>query len=118
MNGKALAFRSWQHYRSLVVVSVLLIGLYLISLDNYLLTHSLAEGFSVVVGFSIFLFAWNSRRFFKTDYFLFLGTGFLAAASLDFVHTLSYKGMGVFENADANIPTQLWLAARFTQSGA
>ncbi|GMU25013.1 MAG: hypothetical protein AMXMBFR13_50840 [Phycisphaerae bacterium] len=32
------------------------------------------------------------------------------------VHTLAYAGMGVFPGHDANLPTQLWIAARFVQS--
>lgn len=108
---------SWP-YRYLFIGVGLFGGLYLLSLHSYLLVHSIAEGFSVVVGFSIFLFAWNSRRFFKTDYFVFLGAAYLAAASLDFIHTLAYKGMGVFPGDDVNLAPQLWLAARLTQSVA
>ena len=37
-------------------------------------------------------------------------------AVIDGVHTLAYKGMGVFPGYDANLPTQLWIAARYLQS--
>jgi hypothetical protein len=40
----------------------MLLGLYLSSRDNFLLFHSLAELFSIVVGTGIFLLAWNSRN--------------------------------------------------------
>mgnify|MGYP001315000977 CR=1 FL=1 len=111
------AIVSWttKHSKDLLIGATLFAGLYLLSLQSYLLVHSIAEGFSVVVGFSIFLFAWNSRRFFKTDYFVFLSTAYLAAASLDFVHTLAFPGMGVFGGENMNLAPQLWLAARFTQ---
>ncbi len=112
------AFRWRKHTRSGLLAASLFVGLYVTSLYNFLLVHSLAEGFSIVVGFSIFLFAWNSRPFLKTDYFLFLGVAYLAVAGLDFLHTLAYKGMGVFPEYDADLPTQLWLAGRFVQSGA
>ena len=42
---------------------VVLIGLYLASLYNYLLFHSLAEGFSIVIACGIFIVAWNTRRY-------------------------------------------------------
>ena len=48
----------------------LLFGLYLTSLYNYLLFHSIAELFSVVVAIGIFMLAWNSRRFMDNSYFV------------------------------------------------
>jgi hypothetical protein len=37
---------------------------------------------------------------------------YLSVSFLDLIHTLAYKGMGVFPGFDANLPTQLWIAAR------
>ncbi|MBS3917294.1 MAG: PAS domain S-box protein [Deltaproteobacteria bacterium] len=36
--------------------------------------------------------------------------------AIDVVHTLAYKGMGVFQGYDANLPTQLWIVARYVES--
>src|SRR3989338_7030335 len=93
-----------------------LAGLYLTSLYSYLLFHSLAEIFSVVVACAVFLFAWNARRFLSNDYLLFVGITSLYVALIDVLHTLAFKGMGVFTGYDANLPTQLWIAARYLQS--
>lgn len=95
-----------------------LAALYLISLRSYLLFHSLVEIFSCVIAFGIFLVAWNSRQFMKADYLLFVGIAYLFVAGLDVLHTLAYKGMGVFPSYDANLPTQLWIATRYLQSGS
>jgi PAS domain S-box-containing protein len=97
-------------------VGSVLFGLYLTSLYSYLLFHSLAEMFSISIACAIFMIAWNSRRFLDHHYLLFLGTAYLFVGALDLVHTLSYKGMGVFPGYDANLPTQLWIAARYLQS--
>jgi len=35
---------------------------------------------------------------------------------LDLLHMLSYSGMGIIIEFDANLPTQLWIAARYWQS--
>jgi Membrane-associated sensor domain len=43
------------------------------SLYNYLLFHSLAEIFSIIVACGIFIVAWNSRRFLDNNYLLFIG---------------------------------------------
>ncbi len=48
-------------YIPLLTGGLLLLGLYLTSLYNYLLFHSLAEIFSIVIAFSIFILAWNCR---------------------------------------------------------
>ncbi len=91
-------------------------GLYLASLYNYLLFHSLAEIFSIVVACGIFMVAWNSRRFLMNNYLLFIGIAYLFVGGLDLIHTLAYKGMGVIHGYETNLPTQLWIAARYMES--
>jgi len=60
--------------------------------------------------------ALNSRRFLDNKYFLFVGIAYLFIAGLDLIHTLAYAGMGVFEGYDTNLPTQLWIVARYIES--
>ena len=96
-----------------VIAGVLLIGLCLTRLHSFLLFHSLAEMFSVVVACGIFMIAWNTRRFQGMGYLEFVGIAYLFVGILDLVHTLAYKGMGVFEGYDTDLATQLWLSARY-----
>ena len=93
-------------------------GLYLLSVANYLLFHSVAELFSVLVAFSTFAIAWNSRRFLSNGYLLFLGIAYLFVGVVDLVHALTYQGMGIYPESGANLPTQLWIAARYLESGS
>ncbi|MEJ2363068.1 MAG: MASE3 domain-containing protein [Deltaproteobacteria bacterium] len=95
---------------------LILSGLYLTSLYSYLLFHSLSEIFSVVVACGIFTIAWNSRKFLDNNYLLFIGIGYLFVGGVDLLHTMAYKGMGVFQGDTANLPTQLWIAARYIES--
>ena len=112
--GKQLAVTRKYSY---VLISIsLLSGLYAISLYNYLLFHSLAEIFSIVVACGIFVVAWNSRRFADSDYFLLLGIAYLFVGGLDLFHTLAYKGMNVFPESNTNLPTQLWIATRYLEA--
>ena len=60
--------------------------------------------------------AWNSRRFMENDYILFIGIAYLFVGAIDTLHTLAYKGMGVFPGYATNLPTQLWIATRYTES--
>lgn len=99
---------------SLVVAAILALGLYLCSLYNYLLFHSLAEIFAIVIGVSIFLVAWNTGKYVQDPYLPFIGVAYLAVAALDLLHTFTYSGMTLLPPYyDA---TQLWIAARYMES--
>ena len=93
-----------------------LTALYFSSLYSYLLFHSLVEMISVVISGTIFVLAWNSRKIVDHPFFVVLGISYLFVGFLDLLHTLAYAGMGVFPQAGANLPTQLWIAARFLNS--
>ncbi len=94
----------------------ILLGLYLTSRYSFLLFHTLGELFSISVAFGIFMLAWNSRRFIANNYLLFVGIAYLFIGSVDLIHTLAYKGMNIFEGYGSNLPTQLWIAARYLES--
>nr|WP_320192036.1 MASE3 domain-containing protein [uncultured Desulfobacter sp.] len=96
---------------------LVLVVLYLSSLYNYLLFHTLAEMFAVVTACSIFVVTWNARKFFKEkQFFPFIGISYLFVGILDLVHAMTYKGVNIIVAIDANIPTQLWVAARYLES--
>ncbi|WMW21124.1 MASE3 domain-containing protein [Methanolobus mangrovi] len=105
-----------ERYSETLLVLLILACLYFVSLKSYLLFHSIVEVASVVVISAVFLIAWNSRNYIKNSYLLFLGISFLFVAGIDFLHIISYKGMCIFLGYDANLPTQLWIAARYMQS--
>ena len=106
-----------EHRSARLLCGVLIMfGLYLTSRYGYLLFHSLVEMFAVVVACSIFVIVWNARRLIDSSHFLLIGIAYLFVGGLDLLHTLAYKGMGVFPEYDTNLPTQLWIAARYTES--
>jgi PAS domain S-box-containing protein len=107
--------RRWRAIAS-VFTAVVLAALYWVSRTNFLAFHSIAEFFSIAVSFGIFAFAWNARRFTQNSYFTLLGIAYLTVGGMDFVHTISYRGMGVFPEYGANLPTQLWIMARYVES--
>lgn len=82
-------------------------------LDNFLLFHTLAELFSVIIGLSVFIITWNSRKFISNRYILYLGIAFLFISLLDILHLLSYRGMPFFQQHGNNLPTQLWIVSRY-----
>ena len=97
-------------------VVVIIAVLFAIQRWDYLLFHNIAETLSILVAFSVFLFAWNARQYLENDFFLFLGITLLFVAIIDFVHMLAYYGMGVFPGHGRDLPTQLWIIARFLKA--
>ncbi len=83
-------------YWHVALWALIFCGLYLMSLQGYLLFHAAVELFSIAVAWDIFLLAWNSRRLMANNYLLFLGISYLFVGGIDLLHTLAYKGMGCF----------------------
>jgi PAS domain S-box-containing protein len=110
--------RGWT--RPLLLGMACFVGLFITSRYNYLLFHGLAEVFSIVVACGIFMVAWNARSLLENHYLLFLGIAYLFVGFLDLIHTLAYKGMGVFPqyaiSHGANLATELWIATRYVES--
>ncbi len=97
-------------------ITAITLGLYLSSLYSYLLFHSLIEITTIAVAFSIFILTWNTGQYLVNNYLKLLGIGYAFIALIDLLHTLAYKGMNVFPGFGANLPTQLWIAARYLQA--
>ncbi|MFX0063499.1 MAG: MASE3 domain-containing protein [Candidatus Hermodarchaeota archaeon] len=110
------ALRNFEKLFGILITLLVLIGLFLASEYNYLLFHNIAETFIILIAWSIFIIAWNSRRFSDNKYFLFLGIAYLFIGGIDLAHTFAYKGMPIFIDYDANLPTQLWIVARYLES--
>ena len=93
-----------------------LLFIYLTSIYRYLLFHSIVELFSIIISCCVFIIGWNSKKYMEGSLFLILGISFLFIGVLDLLHTLSYTGMDVFIGFDSNLPTSLWISARYMQS--
>lgn len=95
----------------------LLLGLllFLISIYNYLLFHTLAEIFSIVIAFAVFLVSWNARDLTENQVLVYAGIAYLFISVLDLFHTLSYSGMDILAQGEG-YSVQLWVAARFMES--
>ena len=98
-----------------IIIIIFLLVTFIISRHNYLLFHAFAEGLSIFISFSVFVIAWNSKKYMNDDYLLIIGIAYLFIGVLDFLHTLSYKGMSIFLDYDY-YANQLWIAARFFES--
>jgi hypothetical protein len=112
---KPFALPSSPELFSYCLLGVVLVGLYFTTWVNYLLFHSLAEIFSIVVAFSLFMISWHSRNYIKNPYLLFIGIAYFSIGFIDLLHTLAYKGMSIFTDYDF-YANQLWVGARYIES--
>jgi len=103
-------------HSSIIFWAVIIGLLHILSLSNNLLFHTLIELFSIIVAYVIFLLAWESKTFLENRYILFIGISYFFVGTLDLLHTLSYESMGMFLGFGTNLPTQLWIAARYMES--
>lgn len=103
------------HWPLLCGAGLVAVLLYLTSLYSYPLFHTLVELATLVVIWSACSIAITSRLMANNGYLLVLSAGCLAYALITLLHTLAYKGLGIF-SSDANLPTQLWIAGRYLLS--
>ena len=99
-----------------IIGFLILLLLYVISGSNFLLFHSVAEGFSIAIACGIFMVVWNTRQFIDNNFFIVIGVSYLFVAFIDLLHTIAYKGVGVFPDGGTNLASQLWLSARYLQA--
>jgi len=102
----------------ILVFSIALLFTFFSRIYNYLLFHSIAEIFSIVIAGGVFFVGWNSRKYMENSFFLVIGISSLFIGVIDLIHTLAYTGMNIFEGYTANLPTSLWIAARYLQASS
>lgn len=99
---------------STLVIGILVLGgILLTRIQGYLLFHGVAEVFIIVIACAVFIYAWNSSNLVQNSYLMVIGVSFLCYSVIATVHTLAFKGMGVFPANSANLPTQLWIGGRY-----
>ncbi|MGE5298153.1 MAG: MASE3 domain-containing protein [Acidobacteriaceae bacterium] len=97
-----------------VFILLALFGLFFaVSKYSYLLFHTSIESASIFTELMIAVFAFNTRKFIKNDFFLFLAISFLFIVVIQILHVVFYAGFPLSGDTTGNIATQLWLAERF-----
>ncbi len=105
-----------QNYIFLGFCFLVLLALYRATIKNYLVFHSLIEFAIIVVLFMVANVAFMFLRIIRNRSYIFIGTSFFFVGIVEIFHTLAYKGMNVFPGITANVPTQLWILARYMES--
>jgi len=98
-----------------IIVVLIFIAFYILAEEHYLLFHTSTELFSIIIVSVVFIIAYHSRRYIKSQYIIFMGVSYLFIAIIDFFHTMTFSGMPIFTHLKfpAN---QLWIAARYFEA--
>lgn len=101
---------------SWMIPVVLAIFLVVISNLNFLLFHTLAELFAIIVAVLMCVVAWQMYPFTRNNYLMYLGCGYFWVGALDLLHTLSYKGMNIFNIGIEDAAIQFWITTRYLEA--
>ncbi len=97
--------------------ALILAALWAVGRVNFLLFHTLAEFFAVLVAWSLFIILWNTRSMVENKALVVMGIAYLFVGIIDLTHTLSYSGMNLLgPERGADPATQLWILARYIES--
>ena len=99
------------------VIWIVIFGLlYKISLENYLLFHTVVELFYVYCSYVVFLIVWKSRARLENPYLLVIGIAFFFIGSVDFLQALAFKGLEMFQGFNADLPIELSTVSSYLES--
>ena len=85
---------------------------------NYLLFHTLAELFSIVIAMVALVVATTSQRFTRNHFVVYIAVAIGWCGALDLLHMVVLDGMQQLPGNSADPAIQLWVAARFIQAVA
>ncbi len=83
---------------------------------NFLLFHTLAELFAIIVAILISVVAWQMYPYTGNNYLMYLGCGYFWVACMDLLHTLTYEGISILEISGADIGVQYWIGSRYIEA--
>jgi len=109
--------KDYVNIKTLLIPFFLAVLLVTVSFYNFLLFHTLAEFFAITIAILMCVVAWHMYPFTKNNYLMYLGGGYFWIGVLDLLHTLSYKGIGVFpEFASVDGGVQFWIGTRYLEA--
>ncbi len=113
---KGLVANLYQAAKIMLFMAAFFIIGFFISQANYLLFHTLAEMYTILISFGIALIVFNARLVVQNGFFMLLGMSFGFSGVFDLLHTFVYQGMGVFPGSSLSLAPATWLVARFIDS--
>lgn len=110
--------RLWVVFRMLLPAILVSLACLAAGQVHFLLFHTLAEFFSIIIALTALVVATTSRLFTRNHFTVYVSVVIGWSAGIDLLHTVSYKGMDLLLPQDVDLATQFWIAARFIQAAA
>jgi PAS domain S-box-containing protein len=104
-----------QNYRTLFLVTVMMLAFYFCLKESYVLFHTVVELFSIIIAFAVFIVTWNSRKIMDNLYLYFVGISYAFIGILDLIHTLTFTGMNII-SGQGFYANQFWVGTRFIEA--
>ena len=108
-----LATSLQQHWRIPLYISV---SLLICSTFNSVLFHTLIELFAIGIAIMSFVVSWNTFAFSRNQFLLYLGCGYFWVGLVDLFHTLSFKGVEIFDSLNVEATIQFWIVGRYLEA--
>ena len=102
-------------YAEPAALLAVLLGLSLAGLFNFLLFFSLIEALIILLAFSIFVFAWNTRKLHDDLFLLVIGYGSLSFAVLSLLYALTDR-VSIFPHLGINLSPRLLFGSMIIKS--
>ncbi|MCP4985145.1 MAG: hypothetical protein GY928_03460 [Colwellia sp.] len=81
-----------------------------------LLFHSMAEMFSIVLSLIMVVIVWNTSRYSRNNFLLYLGIGYFWIAVLDIWHSITFHGIPFFQINNNEITLHFWFYTRLLEA--
>lgn len=113
-----LLLQAKPNYLKLSAFLTIITMLVVTSFYNFLLFHTVIELFCILVALGIAAIAMHTDGMQNdhNSFLSFFGVAYFFIAIFDLIHTLAYKGMGVFPGDTSNLATQLWIIPRYMEA--
>lgn len=96
--------------------AAVLIAAFYIGTKSFLVFHTAVEIACSIIAFTMAVIAINTHKMRSDNRIIFLGMAYGFVGVFDVIHTFAYKGMGFLVSNSGNLPTQLWIIARYMES--
>ncbi len=111
-NGKIEATNKYNALLHFAVVFFVITFIAYLFRHTHVHFHVIIEFISIAIGWSAFLLVWNTTSIVKNSAILFIGIAYFFIGIINFSHAISYPGIEIIPDVNANVSTQLRIAGR------
>jgi hypothetical protein len=116
LGKKQILINEYFNFSAWLIPFGLALLLILSSFSSFILFHTLAELFAIIIAVLMCVVAWQMYPFTKNNFLMYLGVGYFWIACLDLVHALSYKGLAIIPGSTVDTAIQIWIIARYFEA--